>query len=101
MTDSPAREPRGFAVHTAPVGLADDGRDDFTVLFSTEPAVVSAVFTRSRFVGPSVTLSRAADAGSSSWPATRTLPPARRARPTRARYAPASRGPSAWPRRTC
>jgi glutamate N-acetyltransferase/amino-acid N-acetyltransferase len=62
MTDSPAREPRGFAVHTAPVGLADDGRDDFTVLFSTEPAVVSAVFTRSRFVGPSVTLSRAAAA---------------------------------------
>ncbi|MFF3765381.1 bifunctional glutamate N-acetyltransferase/amino-acid acetyltransferase ArgJ [Streptomyces sp. NPDC001922] len=55
-------EPRGFAVHTAPVGLADDGRDDLTVLVSTVPAVVSAVFTRSRFAGPSVTLSRAAAA---------------------------------------
>ncbi|MDB1086961.1 bifunctional glutamate N-acetyltransferase/amino-acid acetyltransferase ArgJ [Streptomyces sp. ACA25] len=53
-------EPKGFAVHTAPVGLADDGRDDFTVLFSTEPATVSAVFTRSRFVGASVELSREA-----------------------------------------
>ncbi|MFF8675275.1 bifunctional glutamate N-acetyltransferase/amino-acid acetyltransferase ArgJ [Streptomyces sp. NPDC015242] len=60
MTDSAAFDPRGFAVHTAPVGLADDGRDDFTVLMSTEPAVVSAVFTRSRFAGPSVVLSRAA-----------------------------------------
>ncbi|MGX8904904.1 bifunctional glutamate N-acetyltransferase/amino-acid acetyltransferase ArgJ [Streptomyces netropsis] len=55
-------EPQGFAVHTAPAGLADDGRDDFTVLSSTVPAVVSAVFTRSRFAGPSVTLSRAAAA---------------------------------------
>ncbi|MER5360847.1 bifunctional glutamate N-acetyltransferase/amino-acid acetyltransferase ArgJ [Streptomyces sp. NPDC002785] len=60
MTDSAAREPLGFSVHTAPAGLADDGRDDFTVLISTTPAVVSAVFTRSRFVGPSVTLSREA-----------------------------------------
>ncbi|WP_190109181.1 bifunctional glutamate N-acetyltransferase/amino-acid acetyltransferase ArgJ [Streptomyces cinnamoneus] len=63
MTDGAAREPRGFAVHTAPVGLADDGRDDFTVLVSTVPAVASAVFTRSRFAGPSVTLSRTAAAG--------------------------------------
>ncbi|WP_330306351.1 MULTISPECIES: bifunctional glutamate N-acetyltransferase/amino-acid acetyltransferase ArgJ [unclassified Streptomyces] len=50
--------PRGFVVHTAPIGLADDGRDDFTVLASTVPAQVSAVFTRSRFAGPSVLLSR-------------------------------------------
>ncbi|WKK23235.1 bifunctional glutamate N-acetyltransferase/amino-acid acetyltransferase ArgJ [Streptomyces olivoreticuli] len=62
MIDGAVHEPRGFAVHTAPAGLADDGRDDFTVLISTAPAVVSAVFTRSRFVGPSVTLSRAAAA---------------------------------------
>ncbi|WP_343235046.1 bifunctional glutamate N-acetyltransferase/amino-acid acetyltransferase ArgJ [Streptomyces sp. SID10853] len=52
--------PRGFAVHTAPVGLLDDGRDDFTVLMSTVPSTVSAVFTRSRFAGPSVVISRAA-----------------------------------------
>ncbi|MEN3586560.1 bifunctional glutamate N-acetyltransferase/amino-acid acetyltransferase ArgJ [Streptomyces sp. ZYX-F-203] len=58
MTEEETREPKGFAVHTAPVGLADDGRDDLTVLYSRTPATVSAVFTRSRFVGPSVTLSR-------------------------------------------
>ncbi|WP_376732298.1 bifunctional glutamate N-acetyltransferase/amino-acid acetyltransferase ArgJ [Streptomyces broussonetiae] len=58
----PESTPRGFVVHTAPVGLADDGRDDFTVLASTAPAVVSAVFTRSRFAGPSVLLSREAAA---------------------------------------
>ncbi|MFD7441342.1 bifunctional glutamate N-acetyltransferase/amino-acid acetyltransferase ArgJ [Streptomyces sp. NPDC059909] len=54
--------PKGFAVHVAPVGAGDDGRDDFTVLLSTEPAQVSAVFTRSRFAGPSVLLSREAAA---------------------------------------
>ncbi|MFG2114919.1 bifunctional glutamate N-acetyltransferase/amino-acid acetyltransferase ArgJ [Streptomyces sp. NPDC048718] len=62
MPDTTSREPRGFVVHTAPAGLADDGRDDFTVLASTVPATVSAVFTRSRFAGPSVVLSRAAAA---------------------------------------
>ncbi|MCF3134614.1 bifunctional glutamate N-acetyltransferase/amino-acid acetyltransferase ArgJ [Streptomyces olivochromogenes] len=66
MTDTEAYEPRGFAVHTAPVGLLDDGRDDFTVLLSTVPATVSAVFTRSRFAGPSVVLSRAAAADHSA-----------------------------------
>ncbi|WP_103504671.1 MULTISPECIES: bifunctional glutamate N-acetyltransferase/amino-acid acetyltransferase ArgJ [Streptomyces] len=66
MTDSGAFAPRGFAVHTAPVGLGDDGRDDFTVLLSTVPATVSGVFTRSRFVGPSVVLSRAAVADRSA-----------------------------------
>lgn len=60
MPDSTIQDPKGFVVHTAPVGLADDGRDDFTVLASTVPANVSAVFTRSRFVGPSVVLSREA-----------------------------------------
>ncbi|MTE21017.1 bifunctional glutamate N-acetyltransferase/amino-acid acetyltransferase ArgJ [Streptomyces sp. TRM43335] len=60
MPDSTTQDPKGFVVHTAPVGLADDGREDFTVLASTVPANVSAVFTRSRFVGPSVVLSREA-----------------------------------------
>ncbi|MEU7056908.1 bifunctional glutamate N-acetyltransferase/amino-acid acetyltransferase ArgJ [Streptomyces sp. NPDC046197] len=62
MSDSTPQTPQGFVVHTAPVGLADDGRDDFTVLASTVPATVSAVFTRSRFMGPSVLLSRDAAA---------------------------------------
>ncbi|MFI1002577.1 bifunctional glutamate N-acetyltransferase/amino-acid acetyltransferase ArgJ [Streptomyces galbus] len=58
MPESTPQTPQGFVVHTAPVGLAEDGRDDFTVLASTVPATVSAVFTRSRFSGPSVRLSR-------------------------------------------
>lgn len=52
--------PRGFHVHTGVAGLGDDGRDDFTILVSDTPAVVSGMFTRSRFAGPSVLLSRAA-----------------------------------------
>lgn len=62
MTRTTTREPAGFVVHTAPVGLVGDGRDDFTVLASTVPTQVSAVFTKSRFSGPSVVLSRAAAA---------------------------------------
>ncbi|MDQ0938379.1 bifunctional glutamate N-acetyltransferase/amino-acid acetyltransferase ArgJ [Streptomyces sp. V1I1] len=62
MTVTEVQEPQGFTIHTAPVGLADDGRDDLTVLLSTTPATVSAVFTKSRFAGPSVTLSREAAA---------------------------------------
>jgi glutamate N-acetyltransferase/amino-acid N-acetyltransferase len=50
----------GFHVHTGRAGIADDGRDDMAVLVSDTPAVVAGLFTRSRFVGPSVTLSRAA-----------------------------------------
>jgi glutamate N-acetyltransferase/amino-acid N-acetyltransferase len=53
-------DPRGFHVHTGNVGLADGDRDDFTVIVSEAPAAVSAMFTRSRFAGPSVRLSRAA-----------------------------------------
>ncbi|HEX4702685.1 MAG TPA: bifunctional glutamate N-acetyltransferase/amino-acid acetyltransferase ArgJ [Pseudonocardiaceae bacterium] len=52
--------PRGFHVHAGRAGIADDGRDDFAVLVSDTPAVVSGMFTRSRFAGPSVVLSRAA-----------------------------------------
>ncbi|MCP3818227.1 bifunctional glutamate N-acetyltransferase/amino-acid acetyltransferase ArgJ [Streptomyces sp. A3M-1-3] len=52
--------PRGFTVHTAPVGIEDDGRDDLCIIASQVPAHTAAVFTRSRFAGPSVTLSCAA-----------------------------------------
>src|SRR6266568_1174049 len=52
--------PRGFHVHTGRAGVANDGRDDFAVLVSDVPAVVSGMFTRSRFAGPSVVLSRSA-----------------------------------------
>jgi glutamate N-acetyltransferase/amino-acid N-acetyltransferase len=46
-------------VYTANLGLKDE-REDFAVLVSEVPAAVSAVFTRSRFAGPSVALSREA-----------------------------------------
>ncbi|HEY8978723.1 MAG TPA: bifunctional glutamate N-acetyltransferase/amino-acid acetyltransferase ArgJ [Streptomyces sp.] len=53
--------PQGFSTHTGRSGIRGD-RDDFLVVASDVPATVSAVFTRSRFAGPSVVLSRAAAA---------------------------------------
>jgi glutamate N-acetyltransferase / amino-acid N-acetyltransferase len=49
--------PQGFRTHTGNCGIRDD-RDDFLVVASDVPANLSAVFTRSRFAGPSVVLSR-------------------------------------------
>ena len=60
--DAPAG-PAGFQVHAGHAGLADDGRDDLTVIVSESPATSSAVFTRSRFAGPSVLLSRRSAGG--------------------------------------
>jgi glutamate N-acetyltransferase/amino-acid N-acetyltransferase len=51
-------DPAGFQGWTTHAGLAGDRRDELTVLVSESPAVSSAVFTRSRFAGPSVSLSR-------------------------------------------
>ena len=55
--------PRGFRAHVANVGIKDD-TDDFVVVASDTPCAAAAVFTRSRFAGPSVEVSRrhAADA---------------------------------------
>jgi glutamate N-acetyltransferase/amino-acid N-acetyltransferase len=60
MAESGPGAPKGFHVHTGRAGIANDGRDDMAVLVSDTPAVVSGMFTRSRFAGPSVVLSRAA-----------------------------------------
>jgi len=49
--------PRGFAAHAGNAGVKD-GTDDVAVVVSSVPATVAAVFTRSRFVGPSVVVSR-------------------------------------------
>ncbi|SEP93393.1 glutamate N-acetyltransferase [Streptomyces sp. yr375] len=49
--------PQGFRTHTGNCGIRAD-RDDFLVVASDVPASLSAVFTRSRFAGPSVVLSR-------------------------------------------
>lgn len=53
----PEPGPRGFHGLTLALGVKDDS-DDFTTIISSAPASVSAVFTRSRFAGPSVLLSR-------------------------------------------
>lgn len=50
--------PAGFTAHTANIGIKDD-TPDFAVVAADRPCVASAVFTKSRFAGPSVTLSRA------------------------------------------
>src|SRR4249919_1709768 len=49
--------PAGFTCHVANIGIKDD-TDDFVVIAADAPCPAAAVFTRSRFAGPSVTLSR-------------------------------------------
>ncbi|MFI6645402.1 bifunctional glutamate N-acetyltransferase/amino-acid acetyltransferase ArgJ [Streptomyces sp. NPDC050504] len=54
-----ASSPKGFLVHHGRAGIKD-ARPDFAVIASEVPAATSAVFTRSRFAGPSVQISREA-----------------------------------------
>jgi glutamate N-acetyltransferase/amino-acid N-acetyltransferase len=49
--------PGGFTAHTASIGIKDD-TPDFAVVAADRPCTAAAVFTKSRFAGPSVTLSR-------------------------------------------
>jgi glutamate N-acetyltransferase/amino-acid N-acetyltransferase len=49
--------PTGFIGFTGHAGLREDG-DDVCVLASTRPCTSAGLFTRSRFEGPSVTISR-------------------------------------------
>ena len=49
--------PAGFRSHVANIGIKDD-TDDFVVIAATRPCAAAGVFTRSRFAGPSVELSR-------------------------------------------
>ncbi|MET0144220.1 MAG: bifunctional glutamate N-acetyltransferase/amino-acid acetyltransferase ArgJ [Ilumatobacteraceae bacterium] len=49
--------PRGFGAHVANVGVKDD-TDDFVVVAAAVPVAAAGVFTRSTFVGPSVSISR-------------------------------------------
>ena len=53
MTDLPG----GFRAHVANIGIKDD-TPDFVVIAAERPVPAAGVFTRSRFVGPSVTVSR-------------------------------------------
>ncbi len=50
--------PDGFSAHVGNIGIRDDTAD-FTVIAAERPVDAAAVFTRSRFAGPSVTLSQA------------------------------------------
>jgi glutamate N-acetyltransferase/amino-acid N-acetyltransferase len=49
--------PTGFRSHVACIGIKDT-TDDFVVVAADRPVSAAGVFTRSRFVGPSVTISR-------------------------------------------
>lgn len=49
--------PKGFSALTTALGLRDSG-DDFALVLSDRPCSAAGVFTKSRFVGPSVSLSR-------------------------------------------
>jgi glutamate N-acetyltransferase/amino-acid N-acetyltransferase len=49
--------PEGFSAHAANVGIKDD-TPDFAVVVADRPCTSAAMFTRSRFAGPSVELSR-------------------------------------------
>ena len=49
--------PSGFVAHTGHAGLRDEG-DDVSVVVCERPCATAGVFTRSRFAGPSVLISR-------------------------------------------
>jgi glutamate N-acetyltransferase / amino-acid N-acetyltransferase len=49
--------PRGFHCHVANIGVKDTS-DDFVVIAADRPVPAAGVFTRSRFAGPSVLVSR-------------------------------------------
>jgi glutamate N-acetyltransferase / amino-acid N-acetyltransferase len=53
----PTSLPAGFRCHVANVGVKND-EQDFVVITADRPVAASGVFTRSRFSGPSVTVSR-------------------------------------------
>ena len=49
--------PRGFHCHVANIGVKDTS-DDFVVIAADRPVPAAGVFTKSRFAGPSVLVSR-------------------------------------------
>ena len=57
MDDLMVELPAGFSCHVANIGIKDETAD-FTVIAADRPCPAAAVFTRSRFAGPSVTVSR-------------------------------------------
>jgi len=57
VSSTPVELPAGFRTHVANIGIKDD-TDDFVVIATERAVPTAAVFTKSRFAGPSVTLSR-------------------------------------------
>ena len=58
MTEpSPVSLPAGFRCHVANIGVKND-EQDFVVITADRPVPAAGVFTKSRFSGPSVTVSR-------------------------------------------
>jgi glutamate N-acetyltransferase/amino-acid N-acetyltransferase len=57
MEQATVELPAGFSCHVANIGIKDDTAD-FVVLAAEAPCPAAAVFTRSRFAGPSVTIGR-------------------------------------------
>jgi glutamate N-acetyltransferase/amino-acid N-acetyltransferase len=55
--EAPVELPAGFTCHVTNVGVRD-ASDDLVVIVAEQPAVAAGVFTKSRFAGPSVTISR-------------------------------------------
>ena len=53
----PVELPAGFGCHVANIGVKDT-TDDFVVIAADATVPAAGVFTKSRFVGPSVTISR-------------------------------------------
>ena len=49
--------PKGFRAHVANIGIKD-ATTDFALVVGDDACAASAVFTKSRFAGPSVLLSR-------------------------------------------
>jgi glutamate N-acetyltransferase/amino-acid N-acetyltransferase len=49
--------PRGFGAYVTNLGVKDE-TDDFVVIVAEQPVPAAGMFTRSRFAGPSVTISR-------------------------------------------
>ena len=56
---SPTALPAGFRAHAGSIGIKD-ATADFTVVASERPAVAVGMYTKSRFAGCSVRLSREA-----------------------------------------
>ncbi len=57
ITGDAVEAPRGFVTYAANAGIKDESLD-LSIVASHTPCVAAGVFTQSRFVGPSVTLSR-------------------------------------------